>query len=41
MEAGQSDKAKAQDTLPYLASASLYAGAFSCGYPGTGLQRGA
>jgi hypothetical protein len=24
-------KAKAQDTLPYLASASLYAGAFSCG----------
>jgi hypothetical protein len=26
-------KAKAQDTLPYLASASHYAGAFSCGYP--------
>jgi hypothetical protein len=24
-------KAKAQDTFPYLASASLYAGAFSCG----------
>jgi len=24
-------KAKAQDTLPYLTSASLYAGPFSCG----------